>query len=62
MFSSCTSEQKPKTEEWPSKNLRKIKYEGHEYLIYEIWYGSTPSTGITHSGNCPCNSNRNDTI
>lgn len=41
-----------------SKNCAYGKFDGHEYVIYSIPNGNGTDSGITHSPDCPCKTNR----
>lgn len=41
-----------------SKNCTYGKFDGHEYVIYSIPNGNGTDSGITHSPNCPCKTNK----
>ena len=43
-----------------SKNCTYGKFDGHEYVIYSVSVG--PDSGITHSPNCPCMTNKVEVI
>ena len=41
-----------------SKNCKYGTFDGHEYVIYNSVFCSSPIGGITHSPNCPCQKNK----
>lgn len=43
-----------------SKNCTYGKFDGHEYVIYSVPVG--PDSGITHSPNCPCMTNKVEVV
>lgn len=61
MFSSCDKKAYYReVDNLDDECVKKVKVEGHDYIIFQNKVGK--SLGFSHSGNCPCNPYRNDTI
>lgn len=45
-----------------SKNCTYGKFDGHEYIIYSVPVGNGTDSGITHSPNCPCTTNKMEVV
>ena len=45
-----------------SKNCTYGKFDGHEYVIYSVPVGNGTDSGITHSPNCSCKTNKTEVV
>lgn len=45
-----------------SKNCTYGKFDGHEYVIYRVPIGNGTDSGITHSPNCHCKTNKTEVV